>query len=141
MVRLHKILHTLLQIAEDRTTDGVKLVAKGSMADLKVGFIESQSILHQLEVVCKNAVIYPEIDAGFATIRRAQMLDAMLRYNGMDPVLMYLDQEAQLLVGNAVMQLIQARTGSIKDALPYAECRLKRKRPARPPIHRPLQSP
>jgi len=119
------LIQRSLQIAADRTTDGVKLVAKGSMADLKVGFIESQSVLHQLEVVCENAVIYPEIDAGFATLRRAQMLDAMLRYNGMDPVLMYLDQEAQLLVGNAVMQLIQARTGSIKDALPYAECRLK----------------
>lgn len=121
------LIQRSIQIAEDKTTGGVKLVAKGSMADLKVGFIESQSVLHQLEVVCENAVIYPEIDAGFATIRRAQMLDAMLRYNGMDPVLMYLDQEEQLLVGNAVMQLIQARTGSIKGALPYAECRLKLK--------------
>ncbi|MCD4484804.1 hypothetical protein LQR31_10000 [Chromobacterium vaccinii] len=121
------LIQRSIQIAKDRTTDGVKLVAKGSMADLKVGFIESQSVLHQLEVVCENAVIYPDIDAGFATIRRAQMLDAMLRYNGMDPVLMYLDQEAKLLVGNAVMQLIQVRTGSIKGALPYAECRLKLK--------------
>jgi hypothetical protein len=121
------LIQRSIQIAEDKTTGGVKLIAKGSMADLKVGFIESQSVLHQLEVVCENAVIYPEIDAGFATIRRAQMLDAMLRYNGMDPVLMYLDQEEQLLVGNAVMQLIQARTDSIKGALPYAECRLKLK--------------
>jgi hypothetical protein len=84
-------------------------------------------VLHQLEIVCENAVIYPAIDAGFATLRRAQMLDAMLRYNGMEPVLMYLDQEEQLLVGNAVMQLIKARTGSIKGALPYAECRHKLK--------------
>lgn len=121
------LIQRSLQIAEDRATDGVKLVAKGSMTDLKVGFIESQSVFHQLEVVCENAMIYLDIDADFATIRRAQMLDAMLRYNGMDPVLTYLDQEAQLLVGNAVMQLIQARTGSIKDALPYAECRLKLK--------------
>ncbi|BAL23511.1 integrase family protein [Azoarcus sp. KH32C] len=119
------LIQRSIQIAEDKTTDGVKLVAKGCMADLEVGFIESQSVLHQLEVVCENAVIYPDIDAGFATLRRAQMLDAMLRYNGMDPVLMYLDQEEQLLVGNAVMQLIQARTGSIKGALPYAECRLR----------------
>ncbi|OMG53168.1 hypothetical protein BJN45_13160 [Azonexus hydrophilus] len=121
------LIQRSIQIAEDKTTGGVKLVAKGSMADLKVGFIESQSVLHQLEVVCENAVIYPEIDADFATIRRSQMLDAMLRYNRMDPVLIYLDQEEQLLVGNAVMQLIQARTGSIKDALPYAECLLKLK--------------
>lgn len=121
------LIQRSIQIAEDKSTDGVKLLAKGSMRDLKVGFVESQSVLHQLEVVCENAVIYPDIDAGFATIRRAQMLDAMLRYNGMDPVLMYLDQDEQLLVGNAVMQLIQARTGSIKGALPYAECRLRLK--------------
>ena len=121
------LIQRSIQITEDKTTEGVKLVTKGSMADLQVGSIESHSVLHQLEVVCENAVIYPEIDAGFATIRRAQMLDAMLRYNGMDPVLMYLDQEEQLRVGNAVMHLIQARTGSIKGALPYAECRLKLK--------------
>lgn len=119
------LIQRSIQIAEDKNTDGVKLVAKGSMTDLKVGFIESQSILHQLEVVCENAVIYPDIDPGFATIRRSQMLDAMMRYNGMGPVMMYLDQDEQLLVGNAVMQLIQARTGSIQGALPYAECRLK----------------
>ncbi|WP_148717171.1 gamma-mobile-trio integrase GmtZ [Chitinolyticbacter meiyuanensis] len=123
----HHLVQRSIQIAGDTTTDGVKLVAKGGMTDLQVGLIESQSVLHQLEVVCENAVIYPEIDAGFATIRRAQMLDAMLRYNGMDPVLMYLGQEEQLLIGNAVMQLIQARTGSIEGALPYAECRLKLK--------------
>ncbi len=119
------LIQRSMQIAEDKTTEGVKLVAKGSMTDLKVGFIESQSVLHQLEVVCENAVIYPDIDPGFANIRRSQMLDAMMRYNGMEPVMMYLEEDEQLLVGNAVMQLIQARTGSIQNALPYAECHLK----------------
>ena len=119
------LIQRSIQIAEDKTNDGVKLVAKGSMSDLKVGFIETQSVLHQLEVVCENAVVYPDIDASYPTIRRSQMLDAMLRYNGMEPIMMYLDQEKQLLVGNAVMKLIKARTGSIVNALPYAECRNK----------------
>lgn len=119
------LIQRSIQIAEDKTTKGVKLVAKGSMTDLKVQFIESQSVLHQLEVVCENAVIYPDIDPGFANIRRSQMLDAMMRYNGMEPVMMYLEEDEQLLVGNAVMQLIQARTGSIQKALPYAECHRK----------------
>jgi hypothetical protein len=121
----HHLIQRSIHIAEDQSTQGVKLVANGSITDLQVGFIESQSVLHQLEVVCENAVIYPDIDAGFATIRRGQMIDAMLRYNGMEPVMMYLSQDEQLLVGNAVMQLIQARTGSIQGALPYTECRLK----------------
>ncbi len=119
------LIQRSIQIAQDKTAEGVKLVAKGSMSDLKAGFIESQSVLHQLEVVCENAVIYPDIDPGFANIRRSQMLDAMMRYNGMEPVMMYLEENEQLLVGNAVMQLIQARTGSIQRALPYAECHLK----------------
>ena len=119
------LIQRSIQIAEDKTTEGVKLVANGSMTDLKVEFIESQSVLHQLEVVCENAVIYPDIDPGFANIRRSQMLDAMMRYNGMEPVMMYLEEDEQLLVGNAVMQLIQARTGSIQKALPYAECHRK----------------
>lgn len=123
----HHLIQRSIQIARDTTNDGVKLVAQGTMTDLEVGFIESESALHQLEVVCENAVIYPDIDAGFATIRRSQMLDAMLRYNGMEPILMTLTQEQQLHVGNAVMQLIQARTGSIRGALPYAECRAKLK--------------
>jgi len=127
LLATYHLIQRSIQVADGTTKDGVKLVAKGTMADLKVSFIESQSVLHQLEVVCENAVIYPEIDASFATIRRTQMLDAMLRYNGMDPVLMYLTQEQQLHVGNAMMQLIQARTGSIKGALPYAECRDKLK--------------
>ena len=119
------LIQRSIQITEDKTNDGVKLVAKGSMSDLKVGFIETQSVLHQLEVVCENAVVYPDIDASNPTLRRSQMLDAMLRYNEMDPIMMYLDEEKQLLVGNAVMKLIQARTGSIVNALPYAECRHK----------------
>lgn len=121
----NQLIQRSIQIAKDKTAEGVKLVAKGSMTDLQVGFIESQSVLHQLEVVCENAVIYPDIDPGFANIRRSQMLDAMMRYNGMEPVMMYLEEEEQLLVGNAVMQLIQARTGSIQSALPYVECRAK----------------
>ena len=70
-------------------------------------------------------MIYPETDASYATIRRSQILDVMLRYNHMEPVLMRLSPEHQLLAGNAVMQLIQARSGSLRGALEYAECRAK----------------
>lgn len=115
------------QISKDTINDGVKLVANGGMADLKVGFIETESEFHQLEVVCENARIYLDTDADYPTIRRSQLLDAMLSYNDMEPILATLTQEQQLHVGNAVMQLIQARTGSIKGALPFAECQAKLK--------------
>jgi hypothetical protein len=127
MAATYHLLARSIEIANSPKNEGVQLVANGSMTDLKLGFIETTSEFHQLEVVCENAVIHPNPDADFATIRRSQMIDAMLRFNGMDPVLMHLTPEHQLLAGNAVMKLIQARTGSIKDSLPFAECRAKLK--------------
>lgn len=121
------LIQRSLEIARSAQNDGVQLVAVGSVCDLNTALMQTQSELHQLEVVCENAVVYAETDAGFAATRRAQILDAMLRYNGMAPVFMLLTPEQQLLAGNAVMKLIQARTGSIKGALDYAECRLKLK--------------
>ena len=116
-----------LEIAENAQKDGVQLVASGSITDLKIDINDAQSELHQLEVVCENAVIYPETDASYAAIRRSQFLDFMLLYNGMEPVFMSLSPEHQLLASNAVMKLIQARTGSLCGALEYAECRARLK--------------
>jgi hypothetical protein len=127
MAATYHLLARSIEIANNSQNEGVQLVANGSMTDLKLGFIETTSEFHQLEVVCENAVIHPNPDADFATIRRSQMIDAMLRFNGMDPVLMHLTPEHQLLAGNAVMKLIQARTGSIENSLPFAECRAKLK--------------
>lgn len=127
MAATYHLLARSIEIANSPKNEGVQLVANGSMTDLKLGFIETTSEFHQLEVVCENAVIHPNPDADFATIRRSQMIDAMLRFNGMDPVLMHLTPEHQLLAGNAVMKLIQARTGSIENSLPFAECRAKLK--------------
>jgi len=127
MAATYHLLARSIEIANNPQNEGVRLVANGSMTDLKLGFIETTSEFHQLEVVCENAVIHPNPDADFATIRRSQLIDAMLRFNGMDPVLMHLTPEHQLLAGNAVMKLIQARTGSIESSLPFAECRAKLK--------------
>lgn len=121
------LIERSIEIARQNETDGVKLVAKGSLSDLKAAIVETQSELYQLEVVCENAVIYAETDATCVATRRSQILDIMLRYNGMEPVLMRLTPEQQLLAGNAVMRLIQARTGTLEVALDYAECRLKLK--------------
>lgn len=106
-------------------SEGIKLVASGTMQDLSAGFIEATSELHQLEVVCQNAEIYTNPEATPAVLRRAQLLDRMLRFNRIPPVLMYMDEKMQLQVGNALMQLIKARTGSIQGSLPYAECQKK----------------
>ncbi|SDO40276.1 Putative phage integrase [Rhodoferax sp. OV413] len=110
-----------LEIMQDANKDGVQLVAVGEMRDIKVALTETSSELHHIEVLCENAVIYPEIDARKPVLRRSQLLDCMLEFNKMPPVFFRLDPTQQLAVGNAVMQLIQARTGSLQGALEYVE--------------------
>lgn len=110
-----------MEILKQSEQDGVKLVAVGDMSDIEVAFAETPSELYQIEVLCENAVIYPEIDARKATLRRSQILDLMLQFNNMQPVFYRLSPKLQFAAGNAVMQLIQARTGSLKGALDYVE--------------------
>ncbi|AXK40179.1 gamma-mobile-trio integrase GmtZ [Crenobacter cavernae] len=110
-----------LEILKQAEKDGVQLVAVGELNDLETAFIETPSELHQIEVLCENAVIYPEIDARKPALRRAQILDLMLEFNNMPPVFFRLTPKQQLAAGNAVMKLIQSRTGSLKGALDYVE--------------------
>lgn len=110
-----------MEIMKEANKDGVQLVAVGEMHDVQVAFTETSSELHQIEVLCENATIYPEIDARKPTLRRSQLLDCMLEFNKMPPIFFRLNHKQQLAAGNAVMQLIQARTGSLKGALEYVE--------------------
>lgn len=110
-----------LEIMKKTNKDGVQLVAVGEMQDIQIALTETQSELHQIEVLCENATIYPEIDAKKPALRRAQLLDCMLEMNKMPPVFFKLNPKQQLAAGNAVMQLIQARTGSLKGSLEYVE--------------------
>jgi len=118
-----RLIEKCISIINSTDQDGVRLVATGGVSDIKYALCETESELYQLEVICEDAVIYPEIDAGKATLRRSQILDAMLQMSGRPPIFFRLDKEQQLRVGNEVMKLIQARTGSIKDATEFAECR------------------
>lgn len=117
----HYLIARSLEIMKEANKDGVQLVAVGDMNDIQVVFTETNSELHQLEVLCENAIIYPEIDARKPSLRRAQLLDCMLEFNKMPPIFFRLNPQQQLEAGNAVMQLIQARTGSLKGALEFVE--------------------
>jgi hypothetical protein len=110
-----------MEIMKQTDKEGLQLVAVGEMNDIGVAFTETNSELHQLEVICENATIYAEIDARKPALRRSQLLDCMLEFNKMPPVFFRLSPKQQLEVGNAAMQLIQARTGSLTGALEYVE--------------------
>ena len=118
VVRLIDRCITIANVASD---DSVQLVAVGALSDIEYALHETESEMHQLEILCENAVVYPGVDASAATLRRSQILDAMLQMNGQPPIFFRLSADQQLCVGNAVMKLISTRTGSVKNAVEFAE--------------------
>jgi len=124
-------LHAALQLIDrcqellgKQNEDGVKLVPVGKVTDLQYALEETESELYQLQVICENAIIYPEIDAGKAHLRRSQILDVMLTINGLSPVFFKLSEDEQLKVGNEMMRLVCARTGSLTNAVLVGEGRV-----------------
>lgn len=121
MQACHRLIARSLEIANSSDKDGIQLVATGILADIGYALTETPSEIHQLEVLCENAVIYPETDARKPVLRRSQLLDCMLEMNGKSPVFFRLTPEQQFHAGNAVMQLIQARAGSLTNAVEFVE--------------------
>lgn len=117
----HRLIARCIEIANDSDKDGVLLVAAGALSDIGYALTETPSEMHQIEVLCENTVIYPEIDARRPTIRRSQLLDCMMEMNGKPPVFYRLTPQQQLHTGNAVMKLIQARAGSLANAVEFVE--------------------
>ena len=83
--------------------DGTKLLAVGDAADVQVVLDEVDSELLQLAGVCSDVEIYPDLPPGKAIVRRSQLLDAVLYREGLPPLFMTLDEDEQLLAGNAFM--------------------------------------
>ena len=120
---IYRLIDRCMAISKTAEKAGLSLVTSGSIMDLRFALAETDSEMHQLEVICEDALVYPEIDAGKATLRRSQVLDTMLQINGRTPVFFRLDLDQQLHVGNEVMKLIRARAGSLKGAVEIAEGR------------------
>lgn len=110
-----------LEILSETNADGVQLVAVGEMQDIQVAFAEAECEMHQVQVMCENATVHPGIDARKPAMRRGQLIDCMLEYNKIPPIFFRLSPKQQLEVGNAVMKLIQARTGSLREAVEFVE--------------------
>lgn len=105
--------------------DPIQLVAVGSIDDVQFALADVPSKLQQIQTICNGAVIFPETDASKAVLQRSQILDLTLAMNGHPPVFFKLSPEDQLVAGNAWMQLLIARTGSLDKAITYAEGRKK----------------
>lgn len=124
---IQRLIHRSIEINKNAARDGLQLVAAGTLFDIQTALTVTESELHPIEVQCRNAMIYPEIDARQPAIRRSQLLDALLYANKKPLLFSRLSVEQQLQAGNAMMRLIESRAGSLENAAEFvvAQGRLK----------------
>jgi hypothetical protein len=106
------LIHRIVDAEHGRTDgdDSQKLIAIGSADDIHqpLGLIETSSELWQLSELCQNAEIYPQLadDTRKTPIieKRSRALNRALVRDGYDPVFMHMDDNMQLIMGNAFMR-------------------------------------
>lgn len=80
----------------------MQLVATGTLGDVSIAFEETE--LFPLAGVCDSVEVYPDLEPGKAIFRRSQLLDAVVYHEDLAPVFMLMDEQEQLLAGNALMR-------------------------------------
>lgn len=104
------LIRRIIEIEQGRTESDTtnKLVAVGSVSDIKVGFVETDSELLQLSLLCDDAEFYPDmlddVRKTPAVQDRTQKLIQIMMRKGYMPHLLMLDKDQQLIAANAMMR-------------------------------------
>ncbi|MCW8331941.1 hypothetical protein MD588_24390 [Photobacterium sp. SDRW27] len=123
LVACFQIIRKLIKLEQDRTeSDNTqKVIAIGSLHDIfpHFNFFETTSEFRQLIKLCDDAEIYhdlrDELTKTSAITQRSNYLNKVLMQSGYMPVFMNMDEETQLLAGNAMVNAMMNKTG-IKDS-------------------------
>ena len=108
-------------LKNENQNENIQLVPLGTMDDVKKTITLADNKLELLQIFCNGAEIYPETDmTETAILERSQIIDLTLTENGKEPVMFSLTIQEQLKCGNQFMRLLAIRTGSFKNAMPYA---------------------
>nr|WP_298059323.1 VPA1269 family protein [uncultured Halomonas sp.] len=106
------LINRVIQIENGRGDDDEdqKLVAVGSSEDLNVSmkFIETDSELLHLSLLCEDAEFYPDLHDDLrktpAIAKRTNALSRMMARYGYQPIFLEMDERTQLIAGNAIMR-------------------------------------
>lgn len=106
------LINRIIKIENQREDDdeGQKLIAVGSGDDLNVSmkFIETESELLHLSLLCDDAEFYPDMHDDLrktpAIAKRTNALSRMMARSGYQPVFLEMDEQTQLIAGNAIMR-------------------------------------
>lgn len=106
------LINRIIEIEKQREDDDdcQKIIAVGSADDLNVSmkFIETESELLHLSLLCEDAEFHPDIHDDLrktpAIAKRTNALSRMMARQGYKPVFLEMDENAQLIAGNALMR-------------------------------------
>ena len=112
LIACFQVIKKIIDIEESRKDDDEcnKLVATGATEDIKqyIKFFETESELWQLARVCEDAEAYPDLSDGLkktpAILQRSNKLNFALMQNGYTPIFMNMDENMQLIAGNAMIR-------------------------------------
>lgn len=111
-IAIFNLINRVIQIENGREEgdDGQKLIAVGSDEDLKYSmkFVETDSELLHLALLCEDAEFYPDLHDDLrktpAIARRTNALSRMMARSGYKPIFLEMDEQTQLIAGNALMR-------------------------------------
>ena len=121
------LIRRIIEIEQDRIESDTtnKLVAVGSESDIKVGFMETNSELLQLALLCEDAEFYPDMldDLKKTPViqDRIQNLSRIMMRNGYQSHLLMLDQELQLIAVNAMIRQMALQANPINKFEGYKQ--------------------
>lgn len=123
-IAIFNLINRVIQIENGREEDddGQKLIAVGSDEDLKYSmkFVETDSELLHLALLCEDAEFYPDLHDDLrktpAIAKRTNALSRMMARSGYKPVFLEMDEQTQLIAGNALMRKM-AKIAAPEDRL------------------------
>ncbi|KDF04192.1 MULTISPECIES: VPA1269 family protein [Citrobacter] len=123
-IAIFNLINRVIQIENGREEDddGQKLIAVGSDEDLKYSmkFVETDSELLHLALLCEDAEFHPDLHDDLrktpAIAKRTNALSRMMARSGYKPVFLEMDEQTQLIAGNALMRKM-AKIAAPEDRL------------------------
>ena len=107
-----ELIHKIIRVEEARNKDDTKdkLIAVGSEQDVShaLKFIETDSELLHLSLICEDAEFYPDLQDELrktpAIEKRSRKLSRVLMKKGFEPIFMEMDDKQQLIAANAMLR-------------------------------------
>lgn len=107
-----ELISKIIRVEESRNSDDTndKLIAVGDEQDIShaLRFIETESELLHLSLLCEDAEFYPDLQDELrktpAIQKRSMQLSRALMKKGFEPIFMEMDEKQQLIAGNSMLR-------------------------------------